>query len=218
MGNLHNDLLNRLKRTWETFRTSAPPHKLSRRADPLIRMNLPPLLGRRDAAYDCVSRLIADQDFFVRDEVRMQKHYGILVGLLANAAEDTMSILRMLSSPDTSSREQDLYDLIALFRDIVQTLENFTRLGNVVLNEEHSAFKRFGIRFTNAERLRGERLLSEVEIATVNQLRLSCARALPKITRYREYTAKSFSKPYASRYQKAYDAYTGIFREAAGEF
>ena len=215
--NLHNELLSRVKRTWEMLRPSAPPHKPSRSADHLIKMNLPPLLGRRDAAYDCVSTLIADQELFARDEAWRQKHYGIIAGLLESAAEDTKSILRTLSSPDTASREQDLYDLIALFRDIVQVLEDFTRLGSAVLNEEHPTFKRFGIRYTDAERLRGDRLVSDVELSTVNQLRVSCSRALPTITRSREYTAKSFSKPYASRYQKAYDAYTGIFREAAGE-
>ena len=143
--NLHNELLSRVKRTWEMLRPSAPPHKPSRSADHLIKMNLPPLLGRRDAAYDCVSTLIADQELFARDEAWRQKHYGIIAGLLESAAEDTKSILRTLSSPDTASREQDLYDLIALFRDIVQVLEDFTRLGSAVLNEEHPTFKRFGI-------------------------------------------------------------------------
>ena len=176
--NLHNELLSRVKRTWEMLRPSAPPHKPSRSADHLIKMNLPPLLGRRDAAYDCVSTLIADQELFARDEAWRQKHYGIIAGLLESAAEDTKSILRTLSSPDTASREQDLYDLIALFRDIVQVLEDFTRLGSAVLNEEHPTFKRFGIRYTDADRLRGEQVAAYIVPSdpslTVEELKEYC--------------------------------------------
>ncbi|MBS1370644.1 MAG: hypothetical protein HPZ91_11885 [Lentisphaeria bacterium] len=212
--NLHNELLNRVKRTWEMIRPAAPAHRPPRNADHLIKMNLPPLLGRRDAAYDHASRLIDDQELFARDEAWRQKHYETISGLLEIAADDTKSILLTLSSPDTASREKGLYDLILLLQNIVRMLGDFTKLGGAVLSDENPTLKHFGIRHTDNERLRGERIVSEVEISTVNQLRVYCTRALPKITRYREYTAKSFSKPYASRYHKAYDAYSEIFNEA----
>lgn len=212
--NLHNELLNRVKRTWELIRPTAPVHRPPRNADQLIKLNLPPLLGRRDAAYDHASRLIEDQELFAHDEIWRQKHYETISGLLEIAADDTNSILLTLSSPDTALRERGIRDLIELLQDLVRGLGNFTRLSNAVLDAENPTLKHFGIRYTDTERLRGEQVLSEVEISTVNQLRIFCMHALPKIRRYREYTAKSFSKPYASRYHKAYEAYSEIFSEA----
>ena len=39
--NLHNELLNRVKRTWELIRPTAPVHRPPRNADQLIKLNLP---------------------------------------------------------------------------------------------------------------------------------------------------------------------------------
>ncbi len=213
--NLHNELLSRMKRTWAMFRPSAPPHRPARSADHLIKMNFPPLLGRRDAAYDQAAVLIADEELFARDETWRQKHYITILELLESASEDTRSILQTLSSPDTARREQELYDLITLLLDIVRCLGEFVRIGNTVLTDANPAIMHFGVHFTDTERSRGERLLSETEISSVSQLRICCTRALPKITRYREYTIKNFSKSNLPRYRKAYDAYATIFREAA---
>ncbi|MDR0932929.1 MAG: hypothetical protein LBM70_07930 [Victivallales bacterium] len=212
--NLHNELLNRVKRTWELIRPVSTPHRVLRNADPLIKINLPPLLGRRDAAYDQASRLVENQELFAHDEAYRQTHYETIAGLFAIAADDTKSILMMLSSPDTASREKGFYELILLLQNIVEVLRDFTKLGGTVLPDENPTLKHFGIVLSDTERVRGEQIVSEIEISTVNQLRLYCARSLPKITRYREYTAKSFSKPYASRYQKAYDLYSKVFADA----
>ena len=213
--NLHNELLSRMKRTWEVIRPSASPHRPLRRADQLVKLNFPPLLGRRNAAYDQAALLVADEELFAHDEEWRRKHYRTIEGLLESSADDTRSILRTLSSPDTARREQELDELITLLLDIVRNVGEYVRVGSVVLSDENSAFAHFGIRSTDTERARGEQLLSEIEISSVSELRICCTRALPKITRYREYTVKNFSKPNLSRYQKSYDAYTAIFQEAA---
>ena len=215
--NLHNELLSRMKRTWEMFRPSVPSHKPSRSADHLVKLNFPPLLGRRDAAYDHACLLIADQELFSRDEAWRRKHYSTIRGLLESASDDTHSILQMLSSPDTARREQELHELITFLLDIVRSLGEFVRVGNIALADDSPAAIHFGIRYTDTDRARGERLLSEVEISSVSQLRICCTRALPKITRYREYTTKNFSKPNLSRYLKSCDSYAAIFREAAAQ-
>ena len=65
---LHNEILNRMKRTWELLRPSATPVRQSgRRIDHLVKQNLPPLMGRRDAAYDQATELL-ESDLFSRDE------------------------------------------------------------------------------------------------------------------------------------------------------
>ena len=85
---LPNEIISRVKRTWDFLRPGAPLHKPLRNADPLIKMNLPPLMGRRDAAYDCAVKLFSD-DLFAREEAERSRLYTIGNGLMQQAAEQT---------------------------------------------------------------------------------------------------------------------------------
>ena len=71
--------------------------------------------------------------------------------------------------------------------------------------------KRLGVTQTEAELVRSEKFLGDYEVSVINQLRIYFERASLKISRYRGYTHKSFSPANASRYRKAYDAYTRIY-------
>ena len=84
---LPNEIISRVKRTWDFLRPGAPLHKPLRNADPLIKMNLPPLMGRRDAAYDCAVKLFSD-DLFAREEAERSRLYTIGNGLMQQAAEE----------------------------------------------------------------------------------------------------------------------------------
>ena len=53
----HNEIINQVRRTWDYIRPASSRNP-ARRIDPLVKMNLPPLMGRRDAAYDRAAQLI----------------------------------------------------------------------------------------------------------------------------------------------------------------
>ncbi len=210
---LHNEILSRVKRTWELFRPAMPAGRRSdRHIDHLVKLNLPPLMGRRDAAYDRASRLL-ELDLFSRDETRRRQVYDRISALFHRAVEDTGSILITLTSPDTESREKRQLAFFTLLRNTAQMLDDFTCLEQELFNGGNPALTDLAVYQSEESMLRGEKMLSEAEINLVNQLRFYCESARPKMDRYREYTAKSFSKIYASRYQKAYDSYTRIYEE-----
>ena len=149
--NLPNEIISRVKRTWDFLRPAVPQHKPLRSADPLIKMNLPPLMGRRDAAYDCAAKLFSD-DLFAREEAERSRIYTIGNGLMQRAAEDTRAILRMLSSPDTESRERGILHFVLLIRNISQTLGDSLELQDELLQDESvSPLKELGVTQTEAE-------------------------------------------------------------------
>ena len=208
---LPNEIISRVKRTWDFLRPGAPLHKPLRNADPLIKMNLPPLMGRRDAAYDCADKLFSD-DLFAREEAERSRLYTIGNGLMQQAAEDTRAILRMLSRPDTESRERGILHFVLLIGNISQTLGDSLELQDELLQDEAvSPLKELGVTLTEAELVRSEKFLGDYEVSVINQLRIYFERASLKINRYRGYTHKSFSPANASRYRKAYEAYTRIY-------
>ena len=103
--NLHSDIINRVKKTWEYLRPSSTPHQQPRKADHLVKMNLPPLMGRRDAAYDRAREFI-NRDLFALDELGRRRVYCAISSLLKSASDDTEAMLITLSSPDTELRRK----------------------------------------------------------------------------------------------------------------
>lgn len=208
----HNEIINQVRRTWDYIRPASSRNP-ARRIDPLVKMNLPPLMGRRDAAYDRAAQLI-QADLFAGTEETRAKTYVEISALLAQASEDTRAVLRTLSSPDTERREKNFLKLILMLENISRLLENlvlleeglFRNLGSTPLSD-------FDVRRGDAEIARNERTLTETEINLANQMRSYFDRASIKVNRYREYTTKNFSKSNALRYRKAYDIHSGLFTE-----
>ena len=81
------------------------PPATSHNADFLIKMNLPPIMGRRDAACDCIGFLLKT-DFTALPDTERMMLYDRLIQLLTLAIGDTRSLLQMLSNQETRSREE----------------------------------------------------------------------------------------------------------------
>lgn len=79
----------------------------------LLRLNLAPLMGRRDAAYDAVAEYAAASIVSPNSE---------LLDIIESAMRDSADLLNMLSSPDTIDREQHMLEhirkLVRLFQMI----------------------------------------------------------------------------------------------------
>ena len=214
--NLHSDIINRVKKTWEYLRPSGTPHLQPRKADHLVKMNLPPLMGRRDAAYDRAREFI-NRDLFALDELGRRRVYCAISSLLKSASDDTEAMLITLSSPDTELREKKMLHLLLMMYNIAQSLVNFAELEDDLFCDESSPLRDLDIAPNENELARNEKLLSEAEISVVNQMRSYFERTQTRINRYRGYTGKSFSASNASRYNKAYEAYSKLYGELVPE-
>lgn len=183
-----------------------------RRVGELGKMNLPPLMGRRDAAYDEASRMLADDLFAAGEELR-RSSYKRIGGLLRCAAGDTTAILSLLSSPDTAVRERKLLAFFSMLAKTVAALEWFVELESSVFRDGDDALRDFKSVQTGAELARGERMVAETEQDIVNQLRNFFERTQPRVMHYRSYARKNFSPDNAGRYERAFMFYLKVYHD-----
>lgn len=207
---LHDGIFDKVLKTFEWI---APVlHKSHNQPDTMVKLNMPPLMGRRDAAFDLAAELIRS-DLFAYDELKRVEIYQNIVELLAYAARDTKAILFTLSSPDTELREHWLLNFIIIMRDIALTLGC---IGNV----EHSFYSGANSVW---DELRGDdpektvedaRIVGTAQLRIAQNLRAINERGSGKIMRYRGYAAKSFSAYNAKRYQNSYAEYHKLYRKS----
>ncbi len=207
---LHSEILNRVKTAVGIFsNTSVPPKD----ADFLLKMNLPPLIGRRDAAAVTVGNIIAGDIFALEPEERLRVYHRT-VHLLSGIQHDTRAILAVLTSPETLSREKSMFSFWALLFDVALCLETLTAT-NARLNENIEEATGGFIKPRKTEKNQMLTKLADSEIYLVNRLRELLDAGSPRLDRYREYAAKSFSKTNEQKYRKAYDEYLRIYSEQA---
>ncbi len=160
-------------------------------ADQLIKLNLSPVMGRRDASLD---RAVVSGDVFSRPAEKRLRLYRKLDSLLEQALTDTVSILRMLSSPDTRRRELKLEEFLQLYRQIIAAVIHTAEI-QIQLAEHCSDYA------TGDH----ENAVFRCESLLINEFRELQEMTRPRIDRYREYITKSFSPANLERYQKSYN-------------
>ena len=186
------------------------PPATSHNADFLIKMNLPPIMGRRDAACDCIGFLLKT-DFTALPDTERMMLYDRLIQLLTLAIGDTRSLLQMLSNQETRSREEWLLSFFHLLgyglepllpiSGLAKNLENAPQIA-AFLEDDSLNFGETGTHLLQDEKSLVEHLQKLYQAAEIH------------ISRYREYAEKSFSKPFAERYGKAYREYRKLCQEA----
>ena len=179
-------------------------------------MNLPALMGRRDAAYDQAAGMLTGDLFAAGGELR-RRSYRHIGTLLRCAAEDTNAILALLSSPDTAVRERKLLAFFNMLAKTVTALEWFIELESTVFSDGDEQLRDFKAVQTGAELARGERMVAETEQDIVNQLRNFFERTQPRVMHYRGYARKSFSPDNAARYERSLKFHSEVYGAAGGE-
>jgi hypothetical protein len=172
----------------------------------MIKMNLPPLMGRRDAAYDRAAELMTEV-VFSKDTSREERLgvCGQLLALLDSAGQDTKSILAMLSSPDTEARERNILAAIDMFSSALKAIYNFAELEA----RGFAAAKTHLVKEQSLQNMVPPITAVESEmIARLNDLFVS---SHERIQRYRGYAKKNFSAENAERHVRAYRAYFDLY-------
>lgn len=200
---LQNELIERVRKRFGLL-ASSPPSEAAP-VDFLVKMNLPPLMGRRDAASERIVES-AGGDIFACPAGERNQFYRRMTELTSVIVADTEAIMGTLSSPDTETRERRVLQFWLLVRELALTLEMMTRVGEKLFHP---------VRDLTVElpepSPRDEKLLSETEISLVNQIRELFESARPQLERYRSYARNSFSKSNAERYNKAYKEYLRLY-------
>ena len=95
----------------------------------------------------------------------------------------------------------------------LQRLQAQVKLAEDRVYRQQALLKRDAVSQEAYEQVRTDLATLNAEINIVNLMRAYFERSLPKVARYREYTGKSFSKAYASRYHKSYEVYSKLYSE-----
>ena len=172
---------------------------LSRPADWLLKVNLPPLLGRRDAAFDIAEKLICEGDF-ANCKCRFEVYWKIS-RLLKQVCRDSRQIMLMLSNPDTRERERRMLALNVMLDTLGASLANFVELRDMVNKEI------FRDAMTTVNEDESNQVMASFNVEEgdlLAQMQESFRRSHWRVVRYRTYAAKSFSAVNAERYRKAY--------------
>ena len=155
----------------------------------ILRLNLAPIMGRRDAVYDAVAAFASGPCVF--------HQVSELLGMLSSAEKDSLELLSLLSSPDTIDRERNMLEHIRKIIRLLQVIEAWinSRSGKSV-----------------SETSQSEEAADPVLIAAVSRLSSLIRNASPHLIRYRAYAEKSASPSHADRYKKSYSFYLGIYQ------
>ena len=173
---------------------STPPAAV----DHLVKRNLSPSMGRRDAAID---QVCIPEDLFARPAGARCAEYRRWGLLLESARSDTTAVLRMLASPDTRRREGRMESALTMFQEMATAL--FCMADSQVRLTEY--------RPEGYSDDMGENI-SRCESMLLNEFREILTVSRPALNRYREYTIKSFSPENLQRYRKAYEENSFIFK------
>lgn len=179
--------------------------------DFLTKVNLPSMMGRRDAAYDAALKF-SDRDIFSLDEAVQTKICLNMMGLLDLSIQDTNAILNILSNPDTVSREEQYLFLQQNIRNLLGIWARMSR-AKEYMHSNNSVKSFYSSNSGTSSLMQEEDMLDNFEIALVNRIKFIFQDAQSRILRYRGYMTKSFSKSYAERYTKSFTEYSKSLAE-----
>lgn len=172
------------------------------RAGALVRRNLSPLMGRRDAVLDAAALLIgyAETDPAENREIL----FSYLHGLLQAADSNTDRISGMFNNQDTVARERRLALHIGILAKLAASLDEFCTLKGRMLDAAALYADDPGNEFDPECTGRINARMADIEHHLLNQLCEYFDRVRARIARYRQYAVKNFSKEYLESYQKSY--------------
>lgn len=208
--NRYGGIFDRLKRTLEFLRSPGEIRHGVRRAAPVLKLNIAPLMGRRDAAVDRAADFISSDIFSLHNEKRIDL-YSRTCLLLELAGDDCDRIISGLSSADTIKRERHLRSFISILHSTMVTIRNVAALENVILVDTPDVLKEFAVSESGTRLEESEKVMTGTEINLVNRLRDYFDRTRPRLARYREYATKNFSPVYAEKYTNAYKSYFDVY-------
>ena len=177
-------------------------------ADYLVKMNLPPLLGRRDAACEYILELLTESIKELPLAARLE-FYRMLLALLEYAIVDTEAVGKILASAETSARERRILAFLATLRDLLGAACALAEAESA-LSEESA-----GLEYFLGKRSRLNRYAASGRDAEMRSLNLAldiAVAASAKLGLYRDYTRKSFSTSNAQRYHEAFSEFQASYR------
>ena len=206
------DLLEKFRRALFRSDGLADGVRNASEADYLVKMNIPPLLGRRDAACEFLREMLHHDLKELPLDDRL-KCYRNMLEILEYALVDTESVQMTLASAETAGREKRLLTFLSVMRDLLSSACAMAE-ANVAFSGEDPELGYFLGKSGRMGRYAASG--RDAEMRSLNlALDLSVA-ASAKFEVYCDYNRKSFSDDNSKRYHEAFELYGQRFRNTVG--
>ncbi len=203
----HKNVLEKVKKTINKVKQTQESEAYQ--MDYLVKMNIAPLMGRRDAAYDRVEALLAGE-LFTNSDIERKNIYQTAVKLLDTVLKDTQDILVALDSNKRIEQEKSFICFIELLRSIIGAASNLVDYELSLYNTENTVNKFLGSVIEGQLRETDD-IISESEMTIVQSIKGLFEITRDQLNKLREYSRRGFSRHNAVKYKKSLGEYKKIF-------
>jgi len=203
----HKNVLAKVKNTINKVKEAQADK--SSQIDYLVKMNIAPLMGRRDAAYDRVGTLLADK-LFTYSDLERKKIYETAMKLLDTVLKDSHEILIALDKKKRIEQEKSFICFLELLHSIIEAANNLVDYELSLYNKESTGNKFLGSVIEGQLRETDD-IISDSEMTIVQSINGLFETTRTQLNKLREYSRRSFTRYNAAKYKKSFGEYTKIF-------
>ena len=203
----HKNVLAKVKNTIKKVRESQADK--SSQTDYLVKMNIAPLMGRRDAAYDRVETLLAEK-LFTYSDIDRKKIYETAVKLLDVVLKDSQEILIALDKKKRIEQERSFICFLELLYSVIEAAGNLVDYELSLYNTESTVNKFLGSVIEGQLRETDD-IISDSEMTIVQSINGLFEITRTQLNKLREYSRRNFTRSTAAKYKKSFGEYTKKF-------
>jgi hypothetical protein len=210
-GFTKKDVLKKVKRA---FNRLTPSRNRREGSSFLIVMNVPPLMGRRDSACQCMINLLKTDIFSLSEKERcaLYKKALELINIIIESTTEIAAATRDLKN----EREKRLSNYFALLYDLVQAALSLVEPGVILQNNEASIQEILG--GNSSDQIRQlEEILNESEINIVQALNDFIEISQAQLVIDREISMKSLPRQNQEKYSKSFEEFKRRYNQSAEE-
>jgi hypothetical protein len=193
-----------IKQVKRAFHRMTPSRSRREGSSFLIVMNVPPLMGRRDSACQCMIELLKTDIFSLSEAERstLYKNALELIDIILKSTADISAATRDLKN----EREKRLFKYFSLLRELVQAALALVEPAIILQNDEASIQGVLG--GSDSTQLRQlEEVLSESEINIIQSLNDFIASSQAQLIIDREISMRSLPRQNQERYSKSFEEF-----------
>ena len=203
----HKNVLAKVKETINKVKENQADK--SSQTDYLVKMNIAPLMGRRDAAYDRVETLLADK-LFTYSDIERKKIYETAVKLLDIVLDDSQEILIALDKKKRIEQEKSFICFLELLYSIIEAAGNLVDYELSLYNKESTVSKFLGS-VVEGQLHETDDIISDSEMTIVQSINGLFKITRTQLNKLREYSRRNFTRYNAAKYKKSFAEYKKIF-------
>ncbi len=204
---MKTDVLSKVKRTFQkiTFFNSEEDVL----SNDLALMNIPALMGRRDAAYDRAIELL-EQDIFIHYEDERQIIYETIMELFEVCIENTKAIIIPSKEKDTIGT---VLQYLILLNDTIVSASALVK-HEMMLSEDVTSISSFIGKKIQSQFRAEDEIFSASEMNILHSGRDLVEIAAPAIKKYRQARKRAFSKGSLDRYNKSFKEFFTVYQKS----